>query len=499
MSGWKFIDRFDAAEPVWSGELAKRQPHAGAAGQWTAQARGTVSTVRLPRDWRGYRSLQFTITNPHPEPVIGGIEIWDRTEADGAELAYGDWVDRKRALLLGEGKTHVVIRIDPMQTQRGDRLLDLAHIVKVTLHFPLPGGSEPLEIAALRLSESPDTPDACARAVPGDSILCLKHQDISCYTYEPERAELPEDLRKLESEVWAERERLQRLVEAAEINGKPTLYARAGIVAADIALKSRPLLAWHFSAGARRRNLSGALAELQKHRLPLKRLLSSRAHEDDEDDSNLPLSNVRPLPDLKMLRIEGKSFVDTAGAPILICSMSYHNEGALLSFFSPEQHKMEIYAAGGGSRYDIERSPVYEAFHSFPDTERVGWKGWCGHLIKDQWAMGGRKENVVICLENERILTAIDAYNREHAADWTNHPQLLYVILGYELAYLCYCEQSLQRFRVWLEERHGAIERLNDCWGTTYASFEEALPPPTVGLAPAGDANRAAWYHWLFA
>lgn len=80
--------------------------------------------------------------------------------------------------------------------------------------------------------------------------------------------------------------------------------------------------------------------------------------------------------------------------PVLVCAMSYHNEGALLEFFAPERHKMEIYAVDGGSRYDIEWSPVYEAFHKYPGTERVGWKGWCRHLIKDQWVMGGRKEDV---------------------------------------------------------------------------------------------------------
>ncbi|WP_127579438.1 beta-galactosidase [Paenibacillus koleovorans] len=448
-------------------------------------------------DWSGYRSLQFTVFNPYPEPVIGGIEIWDRAAAASSELDYGNLVDRKRALLLGEGTTHVVIQIDPMQTQRGDRLLDLSHIEKVNLHFPLPDGSaEPLEISALRLSVLTDTPDECAGAVPGDTILYLKHQDISCYTYEPDHVKLPEDVLQLEQEVWAERERLLRAIDAAEINGKQTLYARAGLVAADIALKSRPLLAWHSSPGARRRNLSGALVELRKHRVPLEQLLSSRKHEDDEDDSNLPLHVVKPLPDLKSLRIEGRSFVDPSGAPFLICSMSYHNEGALMPFFAPEQHKMELYAVGGGSRYDIESSPVYEAFHTFEGTERVGWKGWCGHLIKDQWAMGGRKENVVICLENEHILAAIDTYNRDHAADWNNHPHLIYVILGYELTYLCYCEQSLQRFRTWLAERHGTIGRLNACWGTRYESFEEASPPPTEGLTPAGDANRAAWFDW---
>ncbi|CAK4863927.1 unnamed protein product [Aphanomyces euteiches] len=208
----------------------------------------------------------------------------------------------------------------------------------------------------------------------------------------------------------------------------------------------------------------------------------------------LPL--VTPIPELKSLRIQDHAFVDHSGIPILICAMSYHNEGALLDFFAPEQHKVEIYAVGGGSRYDIEWSPVYEAFHKYPNTARVGWKGWCGHLIKDQWAMGGRRENVVICLENEHILQAIEQYNQEHLEEWSHLPQLMYAILGYELSYMCYCKASLARFREWLQERHETIEKLNLVWETEYADFAEALPPATSGHAPALDMNRAAWFDW---
>ena len=140
----------------------------------------------------------------------------------------------------------------------------------------------------------------------------------------------------------------------AEINGKQTLYARAALVTADIALKARPMLAWHFSPRAKRDNYSGAIALVREHRIKLEQLLSSRKHEEDEDDSNLPLPLVKPIPDLKSLEIKGQGFVDQSGQPVLVCSMSYHNEGALLEFFAPEQHKVEIYAVGGGSRYDIK-------------------------------------------------------------------------------------------------------------------------------------------------
>ncbi len=466
-------------------------------GRPSASVKGKIISEKLPVDWDSYGSLQFTVYNPWERTVIAGINIYDQTALDSPNLEYGDCITHGRSLMFGEGITHVVIQINPISTQRGNRMLDLKNIRKVEIIIPEPlSGEAPISIANLRLCTEPDTIDAIAAARPGDSIIYIKHLDISCYTYQPENYVEPEDVAKLAKTLEVEMNELRKVIRAAEINGKQTYYAKAVIIAAEIASISRPMLAWHFSPGAKRRNLSEALVLVQEEKRKLMDLLSSRCHEDDEDDSNLSLSLVKPLPDPGKLKISGNKFLDAAGKPVLICAMSYHNEGALLEFFSPERHKVEIYAVGGGSRYDIEWSPVYEAFHKYPGTERVGWKGWCGHLIKDQWAMGGRKENVVICLENEHILEAIDKYNQIHAADWVNLPNLAYIILGYELSYLCYCDESLRRFRLWLEQRHGSIEVLNQKWGTDHKSFDTVIPPATEGHSPVYDANRAAWYDW---
>lgn len=492
----KMLDTFAGGEAIWTGDVAYgtgRFPD-GSVGALIA---GTAASERLAADWRGARSLQFMVYNPLAEAVVGGIELYDAAALASPNREYGDFVDLRRSLLFGEGVTFVIIRIDPIRTARGDRLLDLANLARVTLRMPerRPDG-EALAVSSLLLSDKAEEPDDSLQPQPGDTIAFIHHLDISCYTYRPEQYLEPDDVLALERAVVREKGRLTDTIAVAQTNGKSARYAQAALLAADIALKGRPLLAWHFGPAAKRRSLTGALRELECHRGELEALLSSRKHEDDEDDSNVSPSAVKPLPALRSLTVRGDAFVDAAGTPQLVCAMSYHNEGALLDFFAPEQHKAEIYAVGGGSRYDIERSPVYEAFHRYPGTARVGWQGWCGHLIKDQWAMGGRKENVVICLENERILEAIDRYNEEHLDDWRHLPHLMYAILGYELSYMCYCDKSIARFRDWLAERHGSVEALNAAWGTLYASFAEAVPPPADGGAPAADANRAAWFDW---
>lgn len=46
----------------------------------------------------------------------------------------------------------------------------------------------------------------------------------------------------------------------------------------------------------------------------------------------------------------------------------------------------------------------------------------------------------------------------------------------------CYCDVSAAAFRVWLTDRYGSAEKLNDAWGTAfwsqhYGGFDEVLPP----------------------
>jgi beta-galactosidase GanA len=481
---------------VWEGNV-ERSKGGFPDGRASAAVKGKITACKLPGNWESYGSLQFTIYSPLERTVVGGINIYDQTALDSPDLEYGDFVEHNRSLMIGEGITHIVIRIDPISTQRGNRMLDVKNIRKIEMFIPEPLQDEtPISFADLRLCREHDAVDVLGSARPGDSIIYIKHLDISCYTWQPENYTEPEDVAGLAGMLEDEMNELKKAIRAAEINGKQTYYSNAVMIAAEVASISRPMLAWHFSPRAKRRNLSEALFLVREEKKKLLDLLSSRRHEDDEDDSNLLLSLVKPIPDLGRLKISENKFVDASGKPVLVCAMSYHNEGALLEFFAPERHKMEIYAVGGGSRYDIEWSPVYEAFHIYPGTERVGWKGWCGHLIKDQWAMGGRKENVVLCLENERILEAIEEYNRIHAADWIRLPNLMYIILGYELSYLCYCDESLRRFRLWLKERHGNIETLNQSWGTYYESFDIVTPPATTGHGPVPDANRAAWFDW---
>lgn len=53
----------------------------------------------------------------------------------------------------------------------------------------------------------------------------------------------------------------------------------------------------------------------------------------------------------------------------------------------------------------------------------------------------------------------------------------------------CWCDISAQAFRMWLTDRYGDVEKLNDAWGTAfwsqrYGSFDEVLPPRITTAVP---------------
>jgi beta-galactosidase GanA len=214
------------------------------------------------------------------------------------------------------------------------------------------------------------------------------------------------------------------------------------------------------------------------------------------DDTQVEGWAYPPFPPLKGRPAKGWFFRDQRGEPMMILSL--HSPSRVLQrfFATPLQH-IESYSVGGGSRWTIDESPVYAAFKSDPDTHRVGWDGWCGHLVRDLDSMGGtKKENVVICLESPRIKEAVAEYIRTNIPKFHANPELLYDIMAYELMYMCYCDRSQHAFREWAGRKHGTIEAANKVWSTSYPDFADVVPPPVKNSRPLPGTNRALWYDW---
>ncbi|MEU4769380.1 beta-galactosidase [Actinosynnema sp. NPDC023794] len=68
------------------------------------------------------------------------------------------------------------------------------------------------------------------------------------------------------------------------------------------------------------------------------------------------------------------------------------------------------------------------------------------------------------------------------AERYGSHPAVALWHVHNEYATLCYCDHAAAAFRTWLRDRHGALDALNEAWGTAfwsqrYTSWDDVLPP----------------------
>jgi beta-galactosidase GanA len=274
-----------------------------------------------------------------------------------------------------------------------------------------------------------------------------------------------------------------------------TIYEEIPLVIAELGLGIRPLLPWFNSDQSKSGLFQSVAQSCQRARIALEDRITGHDRLPDTDDTQVAEPLVPDLPPLKGLKMKDGFFLNAKGDPLHILSVHSPSSKLTRFFATPYQH-IESYTAGGGSRWTVDDSPVYEAFHQFADAKRVGWDGWCGHLIRDRHSMGGKKEEVVICLESSHIRAAIEQFIRQEAPKWMKNPDLLYNILAYELSYLCYCETSQQMFREWLQRKHKSIETVNSHWKTSYESFQKIAAPPVASSIPVQGTNRGQWYDW---
>jgi hypothetical protein len=200
---------------------------------------------------------------------------------------------------------------------------------------------------------------------------------------------------------------------------------------------------------------------------------------------------------LSTLRKEGWYWLDGQGRPVLLLSFHTRPPEDLQDFFVPWVWSTWV-SGVGASRFDFRDAPIWEAYQKYPETHRVYGGGWCGHIIKDKWSMGGNEGECVICLESPRTREAVVGYIEEKLPEAMRRKGRLISLLDYEYVYVCYCDYTKAMFRDFLKAKHGSIAALNGAWGTAFASFDEVpLPPMAVGDSndrPDGTFNPAQVY-----
>lgn len=463
-----------------------------------------LESEKIPKDWKGYDCLKFDIYNPSPDLHFGTIQIFDGLATDNEAEINGQSYVGSGKLFMTKGWNHFEFLLDHVMVEEGNRPLALDKIRK--LRFSFSPADHPFFIDNIRLTAGKESNQTASFVDPASCRVVIDNRYVYPTLAGPEdKLVINSEIKNLKEQANTAVENLKNTVRVADMQGVQTLYQRIALITADVGLGIRSKLVW-FQNEEDEKNIlryiisscNEATREIEGKLFAHRTGIVGKAPEDFGSTAEQYRSlDVPPLPLLKELKPNNGYMRNKNGNPVVLFSMlGIQNKGPLTDYFAPNDHVMESFTVGGGSRYNIESSPVYKAFHKYPDTKRVGWDGWCGHLIKDRWAMGGKKENVVICLESPHIRAAVQEYIKIHYKEWKENPNLLYNIMGYELQYICYCNRSQQMFRDWLRKEYKSLSVINQNWKTHYTSFAQITAPPTHNGKPIDDVNRAAWYDW---
>lgn len=498
------LDHFESPQSLshWKGpvRLGKSNEASGlkSAVVSFSEHSGDVSFLPAQRNWTGYDYLAFDIYSDDPGIRMLSLRLYDETGGDRDKAARYDYFDADRKIMAVRGWNHVEVRLRQMQAASYQRPMALDRVLRLVLSARSDSLPWTIGITHLRLVQGPDTVSAPPPgAQPGDLLTIVDNRwFVVRQIGRPEDVAESSQVAELRRQAETESAELMKAIRAAQMQGIDTIYAERKLVIAGLGLQVRPLLAW-FNNDREKEGLFRYVAEAcRQERHELEDRLNSVRRLPETDDTQLPKPLVPPLPPLGSRPIRDGFFRDERGEPLIAVSLHSPSQALQRFFASPLQH-IESYSVGGGSRWTIDESPVYEAFKKYPDAHRVGWDGWCGHLVRDLDSMGGtKKENVVICLESKHIRRAIEEYIRLNIPKLRANPELMYNILAYELTYICYCDESRRMFSHWLETKHHTIETANALWGTRYKSFADVVPPPTKDAHPLPGTNRALWYDW---
>jgi len=273
---------------------------------------------------------------------------------------------------------------------------------------------------------------------------------------------------------------VESIIEEVRATGHDTLYLEIVPTTARTALETRWELPGH------KEHHKAYLAWTLEHTDRLKRELQAILAGEGK------VISAPPIPDYADLELRD-GYLRLAGEPCFLFGVHSGGPEGLEGKFFAERGLMGFMSGVGGTRFDYYQQPIWKAYRKYPDTHRV-WAGgpWCGHIIVDEWSIGGRTEgDCIICLESPHTREAVVEYFEKKVPGFKDDPRVKFYSLDWEFAYICFCERTLAMWRKWLEEKHGSIDTLNHAWGTGFADFDEVTLPP---VEIEKEENRGKWY-----
>jgi beta-galactosidase GanA len=497
------LDDFESPESVkhWEGEVQLSQNHSSH-GAHSAQVhfnpgRTQISTAKLPQDWRNYDRLLFDIYCDRDKVSMATVRIYDGVGGDAGQAKPYDYYEARGKILILKGWNHVEIKLQPMRAASDLRDVALNRIRRLSISADRATLPWTIHLDNIRLVAGQESNETASRTEAQEPVTVI---DKGRFTLrQGVRAEdVPESaaVQALRKDAQKQFDLLSRTIRVAQLQGIETIYQERHLVTAELGLEVRPRLAWYNNDEKKREMFSYVAESCRRARYELEDKIQGNDPLPEADDTQVSDPLIRPFPRLKGRPPKDSYFLDDRNEPMMIVSLHSPSQVLQRFFATPFQH-IESYTVGGGSRWTVYDSPVYEAFKKYPDTHRVGWDGWCGHLIRDVNSMAGRKkEDVVICLESQHTRQAVEEYIRTNIPKFHANPELLYDIQAYELMYICYCDRSRRMFHDWLGKKYSAVDNANQKWGTGYKTFSDVVPPSVKDSKPLPGTNRALWYDW---
>lgn len=203
---------------------------------------------------------------------------------------------------------------------------------------------------------------------------------------------------------------------------------------------------------------------------------------------------VPPVPDYRKLVKKDNYFYLDDKPMLLVTQGNSGGERGDARYLAPGQI-YGIVSAVGASRYDYDKTPIWKVYQDDPKSHRVYDGGWCGHIIRDKWSMGGANAGVcIISLDyppmREAVRQAVAQKAQEFSRGLAARPERI-ISMDWEFTYQNYDDASKALWQKWLKDRHGTIETLNGIWKTRHPSFEEVTLPPIEWNA---ERNPAKFY-----
>ena len=137
----------------------------------------------------------------------------------------------------------------------------------------------------------------------------------------------------------------------------------------------------------------------------------------------------------------------------------------------------------GATRYDYHKTPIWELYQKDPKSHRVYDGGWCGHIIKDKWSIGGHGGEKGVCIISLDYPPMLEAVRKSIVAkarrikESGRAKKAKILSMDWEFTYQNYDEPSAKKWRRWLSDRYQAIDKLNEIWKTDFKGFEEITLP----------------------